>query len=193
MIVKQKELDDIRSIRKWLLISGRRKTGKTFLVENFLDYDEYFFVKRDRSIVSKKDQKTIDYETLTSLIGRALPEGKTVVVDEFHRLGGDFLDFIHSMRKGGKLILISSTLSLSKSPFVPRSPILGFFAEVPIGLIDLDDTVRALEGPGIDRKFLVEMGMLLREPLAIDYSPDEAPGKLMGKVIAHSIHTIPAL
>lgn len=194
MIVKRKEIDSIRPIKKWLLVFGRRKTGKTFLVENFLDYDEHFFVKRDRSIISKRDGKAINYETLTSLIERSLPDGKTVVVDEFHRLGEDFLDFIHATKKGGKLILISSTLSLSKGLFASRSPLLGLFAEVPIGLISLDDTVRALKKSGIDRKFLTEMGVLLREPLAIDYySPDEDPQRLMARVIMHSAKTIPAL
>ena len=194
MIIRRKEVEAIKPMKKWLLVFGRRKTGKTFLVENFLDYDEYFFVKRDRSIISKKDGKMINYETLTSLIERALPDGKTVVVDEFHRLGEDFLDFIHSTKRGGKLILISSTLFLSKSLFASRSPVLGLFAEVPIRLIGLDDTVRALKKPEIDRKFLVEMGILLREPLAIDYyGPDEDPRKLMARVITHSLRTIPAL
>ena len=193
MIVKRKEVEAIKPIKKWLLVFGRRKTGKTFLVENFLSYDEYFFVKRNRSIISKKDGKTINYETLTSLIGRSLADGKTVVVDEFHRLGEDFLDFIHSAERGGKLILISSTLFLSKNLFASRSPILGLFAEVPIGLIGLDDTVTALKKPGIDRKFLTEMGILLREPLAIDYYGPEDPRKLMARVITHSIRTVPAL
>lgn len=177
-----------------MLIFGRRKTGKTFLVENFLDYDEYFFVKMDRSVVSKKDGRVINYETLTSLIERSLPDGKTVVVDEFHRLGEDFLDFVHSTKKGGKLILISSTLFLSKSLFASHSPVLGFFAEVPIGLISLDDTVRVLKRLGIDRKSLTEIGILLREPLAIDYyNLDEDPRKLIAQVISHSAKTIPAL
>ena len=194
MIIKRKEVEGIKPIKKWLLIFGRRKTGKTFLVENFLDHDEYFFVKRDKSIISKRDGKVIDYETLTSLIGRCLADGKTVVVDEFHRLGEDFLDFIHAAKKGGKLILISSTLSLSRGLFASRSPVLGIFAEVPIGLIGLDDTAKALKRPGIDRKFLTEMGILLREPLAIDYyDPTEDPRKLMARVIAHSTKTIPAL
>ncbi len=194
MIIRRKEVEDIKLIKKWLLIFGRRKTGKTFLVENFLDCDEYFFVKRDRSIISKKDGKVINYETLTSLIKRSLPDGKTVVVDEFHRLGDDFLDFVHSTKKGGKLILISSTLFLSKNLFASRSPVLGLFAEVPIGLIGLDDTIKALKKPGIDRKFLAEMGVLLREPIAIDYyGPDEDPRKLMARVITHSLKTIPAL
>lgn len=194
MIIKRKEVENIRPIKKWLLIFGRRKTGKTFLVENFLKYDEYFFVKRDKSIISKRDGKVINYETLTSLIERSLPDGKTVVVDEFHRLGEDFLDFIHAAKKGGKLILISSTLSLSRGLFASHSPVLGLFAEVPISLISLDDTVKALKKPGIDRKFLTEMGILLKEPLAIDYyDPAEDPRKLMVQVIMHSAKTIPAL
>jgi len=194
MIVARKEVAGIKAIKKWLLIFGRRKTGKTFLVENFLDYDEYFFVKRDRSIISKRDGKVINYDTLASLIERGLPDGKTIVVDEFHRLGEDFLDFIHSTKKGGKLILISSTLSLSKGLFASRSPVLGLFAEVPIGLIGLDDAVRALKRPGVSRKFLTEMGVLLREPLAVDYyDPGEEPRRLVAMVITHSTKTIPAL
>lgn len=194
MIVKRKEVETIKPIKKWLLVFGRRKTGKTFLVENFLDYDEYFFVKRNRSIISKKDGKVVPYETMTSLIERALPEGKTIVVDEFHRLGDDFLDFIHSTKRGGKLILISSTLFLSKSLFASHSPVLGLFAEVPIGLIGLDDVARALNKPGASRKFLTEMAILLREPLAIDYyDSHEEPRKLMAKVLTYSIRTIPAL
>lgn len=194
MIVKRKEIGKIKPIKKWLLIFGRRKTGKTFLVENFLDYDEYFFVKRDRSIISKKDGKEISYDTLTGLIERSLSDGKTVVVDEFHRLGGDFLDFVHYTRKKGKLILISSTLFLSKSLFAPHSPVLGLFAEVPIGLISLDDTVKALKKFNLGRKHLVEMGVLLREPLTIDYfDPNEDPRKLMARIIIHSARTVPAL
>jgi hypothetical protein len=194
MIIERKEAGDLRAIKKWLLVYGRRKTGKTFLVENFLDYDEFFFVKRDRSIISKKDGATIDYKTLTNLLARALPDGKTVVVDEFHRLGEDFLDFVHSLKKGGRLILISSTLFLSRSLLSSHSPILGLFAEFPVGLIDLDDTVRTLAKKISDRKALTEIGVLLREPLAIDYyETGERPRRLVSQVIAHSIHTIPAL
>ena len=115
MIIERSEVNEIKKIKKWLLIYGRRKTGKTFLVENFLNYDEYFFVKRDKSIISKKDQKEINYETLTTLIERGLSNENTIVIDEFHRLGEDFLDFMHYIEKKGKIILISSTLFLSKS------------------------------------------------------------------------------
>lgn len=194
MIIERKEVDEIKKIKKWLLVYGRRKTGKTFLVENFLDYDEYFFVKRDRTILSKKDGKGIGYETLTALIERELSNEKTFVIDEFHRLGEDFLDFIHYVKKKGKLILISSTLFLSKKLFASRSPILGFFAEVPMSLISLNDTLKALENFNMDKKRLLEVAVLLREPLAIEYFDEkEDPMKGLAKIIRYSIKTIPAL
>lgn len=41
------------------------------MVENFIRYDEYFFVKRDRTIVSRKDEKIISYETFIEVIKMA--------------------------------------------------------------------------------------------------------------------------
>lgn len=62
-----------------------RKTGKTFLVSNFVNYDE-FFVKVDKGIL-RKDGGSISYETFMEIVRRSLAENKVVVVDEFHRLG----------------------------------------------------------------------------------------------------------
>lgn len=194
MIIERNEINEIKKIKKWLLIYGRRKTGKTFLVQNFLNYDEYFFVKRDKTIISEKDQKEINYETLTTLIERGLSNGDTIAIDEFHRLGEDFLDFIHYTEKKGKIILISSTLFLSKKMFASKSPILGFFAEIPIAIIALEDTLKALKKFNMDKKRLLEMAILLKEPLAIEYfDKKEDPRKTIAKIITYSTKTIPAL
>ena len=194
MIIERSEINEIKKIKKWLLIYGRRKTGKTFLVQNFLNYDEYFFVKRDKTIISEKDQKEINYETLTTLIERGLSNGDTIAIDEFHRLGEDFLDFIHYTEKKGKIILISSTLFLSKKMFASNSPILGFFAEIPIAIIALEDTLKALKKFNMDKKRLLEMAILLKEPLAIEYfNKEEDPHKTIAKIITYSTKTIPAL
>ena len=40
----------IEFTRGWILIYGRRKTGKTFLVRNMCRYDRYYFVTRTREI-----------------------------------------------------------------------------------------------------------------------------------------------
>ncbi len=194
MIIERSETDDIKKIKKWILIYGRRKTGKTFLVENFLKYDEYFFVKRDRSILSKKDQKEINYDTFISIIERELSNKKTIVIDEFHRLDDAFFDFIHYIDKNGKLILLSSTLFLSKKLFSSKSPILGFFAEAHISIISLKDTLRHLKRYRMDKKQLLEMAILFREPLMIDYFDEkEDPRKIIAQIVVHSIKTVPAL
>ena len=86
----------IAESKKWVLVYGRRKTGKTFLVSNFVRFDEYFFVKNSGSILTKNND-SISYEAFIQVFSRALADGKTVVVDEFHRLGKDFFDFIYSL------------------------------------------------------------------------------------------------
>ncbi len=178
---------------KWTFIYGRRKTGKTFLVDNFVKFDEYFFVKSSGSIMTK-DNDSISYETFVEILRRSLGENKTVVVDEFHRLGQDFFDFLHFTKKSGKLIIISSTLFLSKKLISSKSPLLGLFREIPIGLISLRDTLKALGKAGMPKKEMLELAVLLQEPLAIDYfDAGQKPRETLAKVVLGSAKTIPAL
>ena len=105
MIIKRpKEINKINKINKWILVYGRRKTGKTFLINNFIKYNEYFFVKTDRGILDKEN-KQISYEAFIELMKKALDRNEIVVVDEFHRLERGFFDLLHSMKKNGKLAL----------------------------------------------------------------------------------------
>jgi AAA+ ATPase superfamily predicted ATPase len=101
MIIERKE--DVEKIKnaKWVLVYGRRKTGKSFLVENNIKYDEYFFINRDRTIISKNENAVKNYETFIEILRRGLEEEKIIVVDEFHRRGNGFLDFIHSTKNQG--------------------------------------------------------------------------------------------
>lgn len=194
IIERPQEVKRLVESKKWMLIYGRRKTGKTFLVERFLKFDEYFFVKRDRSIISKKDEASMTYEAFKGLLKRLLAGNKIVVVDEFHRLGDSFFDFIHYTDKGGKLILLSSTLFLSKKLFSSHSPLLGFFTELPVGLISLEDSLRALKSRASDKKQLVELSVLLREPIAVEYfSERENARKTFAKILIGSMRTVPAL
>jgi len=193
IIERPDETRSINELKKWVLVYGRRKTGKTFLVTNFVKYDEYFFVKTTKSVLTR-DGGSLSYEAFIEVLKRALGEGKTVVVDEFHRLGQDFLDFLHYTGKHGKLILISSTLFLSKRLVSPRSPLLGLFAEVPVSLISLRDCLKAVEKYGFSKKDRMELAVLLREPLAIDYFDEKKPAREnMAQVILGSVRTIPAL
>jgi hypothetical protein len=187
------ETKRIGEIKKWTLIFGRRKTGKTFLVNNFIKFDEYFFVKKDRSLLSK-DNQSLSYETFIEILKRALESGKTVVIDEFHRLGEDFFDFLHFAKKSGKVILISSTLFLSKKLISSKSALLGLFAEVPLGLISFGDCLKALGRFKLPKRELVELAILLREPIAIDYFDEKKKAReLIAEIVISSKKTIPAL
>ena len=194
VIERPDDLGRLSGTKKWLLVYGRRKTGKTFLIENFMKYDEYFFVRRDGGLISKVGEKTIAYDTFTEILKRALADDKTVVVDEFHRLGGEFFDLLHYMKKQGRLILVSSTLYLSRQMFSSHSPLLGLFAETPITLISLKDTLKAAEKLTNDNKQRLELAKLLREPLSVEYlDPKKDPRKILADILSSSAQTIPAL
>ena len=193
IIERSAEVKLIQTLRKWVFLYGRRKTGKTFLVNTFIPHDEYFFIKNDKNILTKNNE-TLSYETFVAVLRRALSDQKTVVVDEFHRLGDSFFDFLHATEKNGKLILISSTLFLSKRLLSGKSALLGLFAEVPLGLISLSDSLAALTPFTFSKKERLELAILLREPLAIDYFNERQEARTtIAQIIISSIKTIPAL
>lgn len=192
MIIPRQEEKDIKAIKKWLFIYGRRKTGKTFLIRHFLKYDEYFFVKRDRTIIVESTGSSISYETLKELLNRLLKDNKTVVVDEFHRLGDDFMDHLHFIEKNGKLIIVSSTFHLAKKLVSKNSPLLGIFAEFPLGLIKIEDIMHVL--PKLSKKQSVELAMFLSEPLTIEYYDDKMTSKDLCKQLLSTMKfLVPAL
>jgi len=193
IIERSNELGKIKEINKWILIYGRRKTGKTFLIKNFVKYDEYFFIKTNRNILTK-DSNSISYETFIEVLRLSLDSNKTVVVDEFQRLPTDFFDFLHFMEIHGKLILITSTLFLTKKLINSNSPLLGLFAEIPIGLISLEDTLKALSVFNYSKKERLETAILLREPIAIDFfDENKGPREIIAEIVLMSMKSIPAL
>lgn len=195
MIIQRKEAEKLKSCKNWIFVFGRRKTGKSFLVKNFIKWDEFFFIKRDKTILSE-DGESLSYETFLNILKRELNNEKTVVVDEFHRLGNDFLDFIHSLNKKGKLIVISSTLFLSKNLIGSKSPILGLFAEFPVRLIELEDTLRAIKNTNVklSKKELLENAILLKEPITIIYfDKNKKAREILAEILLSTIKTVPAL
>jgi len=119
-IIRFSDIDRWRLTGRWILVYGRRKTGKTYFIRNHVKYDKYFFVSRSRDIFVDDDK--ISYETFLRELYSDLEEGKTVVVDEFQRLPDEFQDILHKIGVKGRLILISSTLKLSKKFLGRRSP-----------------------------------------------------------------------
>ncbi|MGB9719735.1 AAA family ATPase [Caldisericum sp.] len=191
IIIKRGEAEFINKTNKWILLYGRRKTGKTFLVKNFVRFDGYYFIKRDKTIINNKE---ISYETFKELLKEYSKSNKTIVVDEFHRLGSDFLDFLHYLGRGGKIILLSSTLYLSKKMLATNSPLLGLVAEVQLGLIPLDACFKKIYESGFNKKDALELAIFCREPITIEYLRKGVNArKLISELLLTTKHTVPAL
>ena len=194
MIIPRTDLTRrIENSSKWVFIYGRRKTGKTYIVENTVKYDEFFFVNRNRSILDKKNNEIMSYETFTILFRRLLANNQTVVIDEFHRLGYEFLDILHSVQKRGKLILITSTLFLAKKLLTAHSPIMGLFNEIMVDIISLDETLKELSKFQLQKKDLLELSIFAREPIAIDYMGKLSPTPTISEILLGSLKAVPAL
>ncbi len=193
MIIERSEVKEIQKVPKWIFIFGRRKTGKTFLVKNFIKYEDYFFVKTNKNILSEKQSKEISYDVFLEILKEKIQQNKTLVIDEFHRLGKDFLDFLHYVDKKGKIILISSTLHLSKTLLESKSPILGLFAEFPLGLINLEDAITALKSQNLSKKEMVEFSVLLREPITAEYIHAGEVRQVISEAVIQASKSIPAM
>jgi len=161
ILSRKAEMERIEAGGPWIYICGRRKTGKTFFVKNFLKWDEYFFVRKDGTIFDK-DAKEISYETFFELFKEMIGK-KRIVIDEFHRLPEKFFDYLHFLGIRGNLIVISSTLWFSKKLLGKGSPLLGLFSLVIFGLVDEKDIIFSLKN--LKKKELIETSVYLREPL----------------------------
>ncbi len=191
MIIQRKEVDFINRTKAWMLVYGRRKTGKTFLVKNFVKWDYYFFVKRDRSVLY--EDNNLSYESFFTLFKTALAENKTIIIDEFHRLPEEFFDFLHYTEKKGRVILVSSTLSLAKRFFSKNSPLLGLFSESLVYLPGLKEVLEATKILKKNKKDWLEISIFLREPIFFQQVSLKNVRKDIIDIILSSRRTIPAL
>ncbi len=161
ILSRDAELKEIKRLGSWVYICGRRKTGKTFFVRNFTDYDIYFFINRDGTVFTE-DSRKISYETFFELVRENI-ETKKIVIDEMHRLPGEFFDYLHSTGKKGRIIAISSTLWLSQKLLGSGSPVLGLFSLYVFGLADQCDVLASLKnGSPVET---IESAVYLREPM----------------------------
>jgi len=168
VVIVERHTDEekLKNLPRNLLVYGRRKTGKTFLVKHVFRDSHYFFVKRDGGVFCEKLEETLDYKSFIVILKRLFEENELVVVDEFHRLPEDFLDLIH-LKSPKNLILVTSTLHLVKKILGPGSPLIGLFYEYRVDLIDERDILVNLKKYISDLKSLVEYSVYLREPILV--------------------------
>jgi hypothetical protein len=164
-IIRFKDLESWKNVGKWVLVYGRRKTGKSYFVKNNIKWDKYYFVGRSGDIFV--DDEKIGYETFVREVVQSLENEKTIVIDEIQRLPEEFFDRLHNIGVKGRLIAITSTIWLTKELLGKRSPLLGLFSEFRMDIIDERDILLNLHDRIKDPKELIEYAVFLREPWLI--------------------------
>uniref|UniRef100_A0A7J3X5F9 ATP-binding protein n=1 Tax=Thermofilum pendens TaxID=2269 RepID=A0A7J3X5F9_THEPE len=133
----------------WLLVYGRRKTGKTFLLRRCVDSAVYVTIGRSGlCLVEEGDEgpRIASLEEGLKAALRAVESGYAAVIDEFQRLPEEYWDLLAVSRARGKgrLILCGSSLGVASKVFDRRSPLLGFFAPLKVDLASPSDTLVSL-------------------------------------------------
>lgn len=132
-----------------------------------IKHENYFFVTRGGLILEHNEQ--IPYPVFEERIKNLLSKDVTVVVDEFQRLPGRFLDLLHYQSPGSraKLILVGSSLSVAQKLMEKRSPLLGIVRPVRIGLVRPSDVIRGLSD--LEPELALKIAPYIRDPWIIRF------------------------
>ncbi|MDP2766810.1 MAG: AAA family ATPase [Candidatus Methanoperedens sp.] len=194
-IIHRDEADEIKKIKGWVLIYGRRKVGKTFLIKNFLDYDVFFRINRDGSIYAEKFIITSigSADDFGNAVVELLSSNKTVVIDEFQRLPESILERISMVHPQGKLIFSGSSMRVVKKLFGSSSPLLGLAMQYRLGLIKPDNMLRELSKK-MDASAAVELAPYLADAWTIPFfKMENETTRTIYELLKYSKFTIPAL
>ena len=116
-IIERSDAVSIKEKKNWLLIYGRRKVGKTFLLRELCKFGNYYTVKKDLNIITEDRVLTVN-EGLEE-IKKLLSENKRVVLDEFQRLNESTLEELSVLHPKGQLLISGSSLRIVKKIFEP--------------------------------------------------------------------------
>lgn len=191
--IPRKETKNVDPTKGWVLIYGRRKVGKTFLVRNFIKHDMYVLVKRGGGalIVGGPLKRTDDHGQVMEFITRALEDGKIVVVDEFQRLPDEFLDMLQMVHPKGGLVLLGSAMHVAQNLTSKKSPLLGLVSEVHLSLLAPTDIFLGLSGV-MPAEQALALSPYMRDPWALRHL-NGRPEETIARVLEHSGSAVPAL
>ncbi|NHV06339.1 MAG: AAA family ATPase [Thaumarchaeota archaeon] len=169
IVISRREEEAIRSLKGWILVYGRRKTGKTFLLRRLFAQSHYFIITRSSGVLVE-DENELSYVGLEEAIGlirRLLEEKEVVILDEFQRLPDSYWEALALQHPNGKLILSGSSFGILKKVFEKKSPLLGLFSPFKMDLISYSDAILSLRKVCPSLKDALLWGLIVRDPWVI--------------------------
>ncbi|MGB9717815.1 MAG: AAA family ATPase [Thermoproteota archaeon] len=169
IVIRRREEDELRSLKGWILVYGRRKTGKTFLLKRVFTQAIYFIVTRSGSIAAWEGDgfSHIGLDEAVKRIGKLLRDRRIVILDEFQRLPDKYWDSIAVNHPNGKLIASGSSLGIVRRVFEKKSPLLGLFSPFKVDLISYPDAILSLSRVCPSLKDALLWGLIVRDPWVV--------------------------
>jgi len=148
VVIDRWECESLSCSDQWLLVYGRRKTGKTFLLRRCVNWDMYVTITKTRTCIVEYNGR-VEFQDLRPCLDSALgllARNEVVVIDEFQRLPEEYWDLIglkhHDV--AGRLILCGSSLGIARKVFDRRSPLLGLLEPFLVDIASPEDTILSL-------------------------------------------------
>ncbi|MCU0799569.1 MAG: AAA family ATPase [Candidatus Thermoplasmatota archaeon] len=176
--------------RNWTLLYGRRKTGKTYLLKNYFNPDEYILVGREGTIwiEGKIKRKLTSVDELMDHIKEGLSNNERIVLDEFQRLPMDVLEWIAASHPSGQLVLSGSSLGILKRVLGPSSPLLGRFKELRVSLVGPEDLL-----PSISERTGLDLAPYLSDPWTMPLIGERPVLNELYALLSGTGYTVPSL
>jgi hypothetical protein len=162
--IPRSEADEIARGPGWALVHGRRKVGKTFLLQNYVPHDIYVTARRDGTSLSDdlEGRRFINGEELFDALEEHVLAGRTAIIDEFQRLPDSFLDELATLHPHGRVILSGSSLGVVERVLGRRAPMLGLVSVYRVDLVRPTDIIMGLDH--LPASTVLPYAAYLREP-----------------------------
>ncbi len=169
----------------WLLVYGRRKTGKTWLLRRCMRYDVYIVVTRRLSciVVEGEGAREVGLRECVGVVESGLSSGWRVVLDEFQRLPESLWDRLALHAGEGVLVACGSSMGIVSRVFDKRSPLLGLFEPFHVDIAAFHDTVSSL-AEHLEPVEAVEWSVYARDPWILAHI--EPRGDPIGVLASHA-------
>ncbi|AEM38513.1 hypothetical protein Pyrfu_0644 [Pyrolobus fumarii 1A] len=152
----------------WLLVYGRRKTGKTWLLRRCVSWSVYATVTRSGECIVEDagGVRLAGLDECLEMVTSVVRRSGIAVIDEFQRLPQRYWD-VFSILRGeaeGVLVACGSSMGIVSRIFDRRSPLLGVFEAFRVDLASVYDVIVSLGKAGLDPRNAVLWAVVVRDP-----------------------------